>query len=485
MSHASLRAAEAALLRRSRRPAEEAEARASDSRRCDGSDSRGAALRRASPPWERRGSAQLLLARRAEPGDGSAAASSACTRASRSSTVLCRRCRAWPASSGGSSIAERRSAALERGLGCTAHSGTARDAEISAGRVPHSVARTPPEAVLHALAAAGRGAGAALAVVDATHLTMQAQEAVPASPPPAHAAASPRVVSPHFAPSPPSQAALDPALAALEAYVLGLGGAPLPPGWRVEVRTRATGASAGHTDAYFISPAGVRLRSRAEVARMLGLSPSAAAAPQRARRDSPQPAARVLSPFFAVSPPQTTPKPPAKRPRVATAAFSPARRVAGRSSWEPPASPYGLIQETLYSDPWKVLVACICLNKTSCAVVRTLIWELFQLVPTPEAALAVPEDAILRIIRPLGLSKRAGYIKRLSEQYLRDDWRVVTELAGCGKYASDAYALFVSGDWREVQPEDKELKKYKAFLLDTDGRGRGLTRDLPPPGIVI
>lgn len=288
---------------------------------------------------------------------------------------------------------------------------------------------------------------------------------------------------------PAPRQALDPALAALESYLLGLGGSPLPPGWRVEVRTRATGASAGHTDAYFISPAGVRLRSRAEVARLLGLAPSAAAAaaPQRARRerDSPQPAARVLSPFFAASPPQTTPKASTKRPRVPSAAFSPARRVAGRSSWEPPASPYGLIQETLYSDPWKLLVACICLNKTSCAVVRTLIWELFQLIPTPEAAVATPEDAILRIIRPLGLSKRAGYIKRLSEQYLSDDWRVVTELAGCGKYASDAYALFVSGDWREVAAEDKELRKYKAFLLDTDGRGRGLTRDPPPPGIVI
>ena len=282
-------------------------------------------------------------------------------------------------------------------------------------------------------------------------------------------------------------------LVALEAHVRSLGGAPLPPGWRVEVKTRATGASAGHTDAYFISPHGVRLRSRAEVARHLGLAPACAAggAPRRAAAPPPQPAARaVLSPFFAApSPPKTAAAAaaasPRKRPRPPDAAFSPAKRVPGRSSWEPPASPYGLIQETLYSDPWKVLVACVLLNKTSCAVVRTLIWELFALIPTPEAAVAVPEEDILRIIRPLGLSKRAGFIKRLSEQYLRDDWRVVTDLAGCGKYASDAYALFVSGDWRGLKPEDKELVKYLAFLQDTDGRGRGLTRDPPPPGVVL
>ena len=31
----------------------------------------------------------------------------------------------------------------------------------------------------------------------------------------------------------------------------------------------------------------------------------------------------------------------------------------------PPPSPYGLIEEQLYDNPWKLLVACILLNKTS------------------------------------------------------------------------------------------------------------------------
>lgn len=33
--------------------------------------------------------------------------------------------------------------------------------------------------------------------------------------------------------------------------------------------------------------------------------------------------------------------------------------------WEPPQSPYGLLEEQLFQDPWRLLVACLLLNKTS------------------------------------------------------------------------------------------------------------------------
>jgi hypothetical protein len=35
------------------------------------------------------------------------------------------------------------------------------------------------------------------------------------------------------------------------------------------------------------------------------------------------------------------------------------------SCWAPPPSPLGLIEEELYRDPWKLLLACMLLNKTS------------------------------------------------------------------------------------------------------------------------
>ncbi|KAJ7284216.1 hypothetical protein O6H91_Y345200 [Diphasiastrum complanatum] len=43
---------------------------------------------------------------------------------------------------------------------------------------------------------------------------------------------------------------------------------------------------------------------------------------------------------------------------------------ANKTNWVPPPSPYGLIQEKVYQDPWKVLVACILLNKTGGHQVR-------------------------------------------------------------------------------------------------------------------
>jgi len=150
-------------------------------------------------------------------------------------------------------------------------------------------------------------------------------------------------------------------------------------------------------------------------------------------------------------------------------------------NWVPPASPYGLIQETLYSDPWKVLVACILLNKTSCAQVRQIIWDFFSLASTPEAAMATPEAKIAEVIRPLGLQQtRAKIIVRMSAEYLQSKWTHVTELHGIGKYAADAHALFCEGKWRSVRPDDKELRKYHEWLVSTDGQGNGLEREPAP-----
>ena len=54
------------------------------------------------------------------------------------------------------------------------------------------------------------------------------------------------------------------------------------------------------------------------------------------------------------------------------------------------------------------------------------------------------------------------------------------ELHGIGQYAADAYFMFCRGDWREVQPADKDLLKYSKWLHETDGLGNGLERDKIP-----
>ena len=42
------------------------------------------------------------------------------------------------------------------------------------------------------------------------------------------------------------------------------------------------------------------------------------------------------------------------------------------SLWEPPQSTFGLIEEQLFWNPWKLLIACILLNKTNVVQVGPL-----------------------------------------------------------------------------------------------------------------
>lgn len=50
---------------------------------------------------------------------------------------------------------------------------------------------------------------------------------------------------------------------------------------------------------------------------------------------------------------------------------------------------------------------------------RKVIWDLFQLCPTPQAAVAADVSAIESLITPLGLfRKRAVAVQRLSHDYI-------------------------------------------------------------------
>lgn len=45
--------------------------------------------------------------------------------------------------------------------------------------------------------------------------------------------------------------------------------------------------------------------------------------------------------------------------------FMPQPQLHRDTKWTPPKSPYGLIQESLFHDPWKLLIATIFLNRTT------------------------------------------------------------------------------------------------------------------------
>ncbi|WOG95168.1 hypothetical protein DCAR_0414471 [Daucus carota subsp. sativus] len=141
------------------------------------------------------------------------------------------------------------------------------------------------------------------------------------------------------------------------------------------------------------------------------------------------------------------------------------QRVGPGNTWKPPRSPHNLIQEDHAHDPWRVLVICILCNKTNGKQVKKVISDFFKLCPSAKAATEVPVEEITKLTISLGLQNtRARKIQRLSSEYLEENWTHVTKLFGVGKYGADAYAIFCTGKWDRVTPEDYMLEKYWEFL---------------------
>ncbi|XP_060192914.1 methyl-CpG-binding domain protein 4-like protein [Lycium barbarum] len=142
------------------------------------------------------------------------------------------------------------------------------------------------------------------------------------------------------------------------------------------------------------------------------------------------------------------------------------------NTWVPPRSHFNLLQENHAHDPWRVLVICMLLNCTTGVQVERVLAEFFTLCPNAVVATEVAAEDIENLIRPLGLyRKRSLDIQRLSQEYLGKTWTHVTQLHGIGKYAADAYAIFCTGKWDRVHPNDHMLTKYWEFLHEIHGNG--------------
>ncbi|KAG9270264.1 methyl-CpG-binding domain protein 4 isoform X1, partial [Astyanax mexicanus] len=144
--------------------------------------------------------------------------------------------------------------------------------------------------------------------------------------------------------------------------------------------------------------------------------------------------------------------------------LSPPRRKALRK-WTPPRSPFNLVQETLFHDPWKLLVATIFLNKTSGKAAIPILWQFLERYPSAEVTRASEWEPIAELLQPLGLNTlRAKALIRFSDEFLTKSWRYPIELHGIGKYGNDSYRIFCLGEWREVTPEDHKLNDYHTWL---------------------
>lgn len=146
--------------------------------------------------------------------------------------------------------------------------------------------------------------------------------------------------------------------------------------------------------------------------------------------------------------------------------LSPPRRKAFKK-WTPPRSPFNLVQETLFHDPWKLLVATIFLNKTSGKMAIPVLWQFFERYPSAEVTREADWKPVSELLKPLGLYElRAKTLIRFSDEYLTKQWRYPIELHGIGKYGNDSYRIFSVNEWRQVTPDDHMLNKYHAWLWD-------------------
>ncbi|MCJ1455165.1 hypothetical protein MMC28_005519 [Mycoblastus sanguinarius] len=207
------------------------------------------------------------------------------------------------------------------------------------------------------------------------------------------------------------------------------------------------------------------------------------------------------------------PKSPQKKPRSANDKVSciPFPPLTSTS--------FGLVQERLSHDPFRLLIAVIFLNKTRGSVAMPVFYELMERYPTPAELAGANQEDVVDIIQHLGLqNQRAATCVNLAKAWLErppengkryrvlhyprkddgkdvkpdeviseEDERVaweVGQLPGVGTYAIDSWRIFcrdelrglptelpkkltakakeaeLQKEWTRVLPTDKELRAY-------------------------
>ena len=188
------------------------------------------------------------------------------------------------------------------------------------------------------------------------------------------------------------------------------------------------------------------------------------------------------------------------------------------------APSFGLIQEKLAHDPFRLLIATIFLNRTRAEVAIPVLYNVFDKYPTVDTLAKADVDHIVSMIRPLGVqNSRARKCVGIAQLWLTDspvkgkryrklnyrnkrdgrdigpgefvdadDTRIAWEIAhlpGLGAYALDSWRIFCrdelrglatdwngagaaegfSPEWKSVLPKDKELRAYLTGMWLKEG----------------
>jgi len=127
----------------------------------------------------------------------------------------------------------------------------------------------------------------------------------------------------------------------------------------------------------------------------------------------------------------------------------------------PPRSGFGLIQEDLWPDKWKIIVSCMMLNCTSRKQVEKVIPRFFSIWPTPTSLANANLEDVSSVITPLGFkNRRAKNLINMSKAYINPHWKSAYDLPGIGEYAARAVEIFCLNILGEEPPKDGALVVY-------------------------
>lgn len=110
-----------------------------------------------------------------------------------------------------------------------------------------------------------------------------------------------------------------------------------------------------------------------------------------------------------------------------------------------------------------MLVACSLVNLTTWRQARPAFEWMRGAYGSATGLASARPDELFDALRPLGLwRRRATMLPRMADAWLRSRPSTAEEvrrLPGCGRYASDSWAIFIEGR-RDVLPDDGKLAWY-------------------------
>jgi len=137
----------------------------------------------------------------------------------------------------------------------------------------------------------------------------------------------------------------------------------------------------------------------------------------------------------------------------------------------PPRSGYGLIQEDLWPDSWKIFVSCVMLNCTTRKQVEKILPKFFSLWPSAEELLKSNPEDIAETIATLGFkNRRTKNLLSMSRSYLEREWKDPREIPGIGEYGARAWEIFCADKLGDEPPKDGALVLYWEWRKKHDNR---------------